>query len=307
MAQIPIKMCGSSNSGKKQPPNYRLIYHLGNEFANPTEEELKYAIATGGWTDISGSGYTLQTSLEDNASLVYYKTLNNVIRLDTSNPQFYGIFLNRTFGLSQAPSNYNVLNIQVDGGLTQVMQDDSYRIFPTYILEEGGSYSSTWSRSGFIYRQLFDGIHYTGYCPAIIGIGSRLNGNLNTYGKIYPYATNIRLELGFMSSSTWTPTRVYFSLRSCGFYNRDKISYLTQKGYGNTESDIVANINTASSITGKKLFEDEDAVKYLINYCTGSLMITGLANSTFVTAMQNSPYYTLIQADEDWARFIALL
>lgn len=52
MAQIPIKIYGSGS--RKGPANYKLIYYLGNEFANPTEEEQRYAIATGGW--VGGRG-----------------------------------------------------------------------------------------------------------------------------------------------------------------------------------------------------------------------------------------------------------
>ncbi|MFQ6724349.1 MAG: hypothetical protein ACLRFE_03350, partial [Clostridia bacterium] len=55
------------------------------------------------------------------------------------------------------------------------------------------------------------------------------------------------------------------------------------------------------------LLSIEEAVKFMIYNCTGSFMASAIQSSTFLTALNNSSYKTIIQANEHWAKFLALI
>lgn len=51
--------------------NYALIYHLGNEFANPSADELKYSIPTNGWSAV-------QSGSQSGSPLYLWQTNNSI-------------------------------------------------------------------------------------------------------------------------------------------------------------------------------------------------------------------------------------
>ena len=42
----------------------------------------------------------------------------------------------------------------------------------------------------------------------------------------------------------------------------------------------------------------------MVKQCTGDFMAKAISNSTFMTAYQSSPYKSLIDNNEHWAKFI---
>lgn len=63
--------------------------------------------------------------------------------------------------------------------------------------------------------------------------------------------------------------------------------------------DILTNSGT--------LLNNENAVKFMIYNCTGDFMVSAIQSSTFLTALNNSPYKTLIQANEHWNKFLNMV
>lgn len=78
---------------------------------------------------------------------------------------------------------------------------------------------------------------------------------------------------------------------------QDNISGLST--YGSTISQIISN--------AQSLLADQDAVKYMIYNCTGDFMWTALADSTFVSNLRASAYYSDIRANSEWGKALALL
>ena len=69
---------------------------------------------------------------------------------------------------------------------------------------------------------------------------------------------------------------------------------------------------TASSIddiltNSTTLLSNEEAVNFMIKNCTGDFMVSAVANSTFLTALNNSQYKTIIWANEHWAKFLNMV
>lgn len=69
---------------------------------------------------------------------------------------------------------------------------------------------------------------------------------------------------------------------------------------------------TASSIddvlsASETLLSNKSAVNYMIYNCTGDFMVSAIQSSTFLTALNSSPYKELVYANEHWAKFLAMV
>lgn len=69
---------------------------------------------------------------------------------------------------------------------------------------------------------------------------------------------------------------------------------------------------TASSIddiltSSIKLLSNKKAVEFMIYNCTGDFMASAVLSQTFLTALNNSPYKTLIWSNEHWAKFLNMV
>lgn len=85
------------------------------------------------------------------------------------------------------------------------------------------------------------------------------------------------------------------------FTKADDWATLAQKA-GITASsigDILTNSTT--------LLSNAEAVEFMIYNCTGDFMVSAVANSTFLTALNNSSYKTVIQANEHWNKFLNMV
>jgi hypothetical protein len=65
----------------------------------------------------------------------------------------------------------------------------------------------------------------------------------------------------------------------------------------------ISNLLTKSST----ILNNKDAVEFMIYQCTGDFMASALQNSTFLTALESSPYKEAVYANEHWAKFLAMV
>lgn len=70
-------------------------------------------------------------------------------------------------------------------------------------------------------------------------------------------------------------------------------------------SDIETLLADTDSITA--ILSKKRCVDTMINHCTGEFMSRAVRNSTFITALNSSPYKTVVQANEHWAKFLAMV
>ena len=84
-------------------------------------------------------------------------------------------------------------------------------------------------------------------------------------------------------------------------YKADDYAKLASKA-GITATSI-DDILTDSST----LLSNEDAVNFMIAQCTGDFMVSAIQNTTFLTALNNSPYKSVVQSNEHWAKFLAMV
>lgn len=275
MAQIPIKMYGGGS--RKGPANYKLIYYLGNEFANPTEEEQRYAIATGGW---NGSNWTPRNNIVGRGG---FETVNT-IKIENT---YKGFVVLTPYGYSSLPVTTVQGSISFgDTKNTATSPSPDYAVVNNYCSATGMANNTK--------VVLMGGLLQTKTVVAILGALLR-NGQASQGAIITDKDTN-RLRCSGTSSSV-SGSNFYFYC--AGFVGVDDISKLS--AYGNDIATILSNSAT--------LFQDERAITYIANKCTGDFMISALSNSTFLTQLNNSsnPNTEIIKADEDWARMIALL
>ena len=74
---------------------------------------------------------------------------------------------------------------------------------------------------------------------------------------------------------------------------------------GVSVSTMDALLTNSSALTS--ILNNKDAVNFMIAQCTGEFMLTAIQSSTFITALNSSPYKAAVQANEHWARFLALV
>ena len=67
-------------------------------------------------------------------------------------------------------------------------------------------------------------------------------------------------------------------------------------------SDLIVDVEKIS-----KILENENAVKFMVLRCTGDFMAYAVQSSTFLTALESSPYKELVYANEHWAKFLAMV
>jgi len=159
--------------------------------------------------------------------------------------------------------------------------------------------------------QTHEGISFTNYGNLSICIGKMESSELGrTAGASFmDYAASPNISgLITLDISSYTGTYYphiyewlyssngYVLMQSMALAKPDDISRLS--AYGATISAILANSAT--------LLASESGVNAMLK-CTGDFMWSALTNSTFLTAYKSSTYKSVIDADERWAKAIALL
>ena len=111
-----------------------------------------------------------------------------------------------------------------------------------------------------------------------------------------PISSNSTDTIVLLLAATDTSSNENLYMYCAALAKADDISGLAE--YGSTISAIISNAST--------LLADQSAVNYMIYNCTGDFMWTALSTSSFLTALDNSPYKTQIQANAKWAKALAL-
>ena len=70
-------------------------------------------------------------------------------------------------------------------------------------------------------------------------------------------------------------------------------------------SQISNIVDNATNVD--KLLKNEEAVKYMLHECTGDFMLKAIGSPTFMNAYKNSPYKTMIDENEHWAKFLTIV
>lgn len=249
--------------------NYALIYYLGNEFAEPTEEEKKYAIKTGGWA--------LQYLNQNSARNAYATTLVNI-----DSTGFSG-FAQYVKNPGNSDSNYKICSgyrINTNPGSGGNIVVNKY-INQSFAASNGIMYKNDniSSIENNIFVTSFSGVYI-------------VNPPKHTEQK-----SSNHFILGLASNATLSNPDRITNIYMMTFYKQDNISGLS--AYGSTISEI---LNNASS-----LFDDTVALNWMVLNCTGDFMISALSNANFVNAMNTSANKSILVANEHWNRFIALL
>ncbi len=266
-----------------QVVNYALIYYMGNEFAEPTEEEKKYAIKTGGW-EMSVKRYTSASSYN------YFRAFANTkVNIDTNDYQYSIIY-----GKYQTTFVVSYRNISYGQGINSQTEDNKEasiinNLFMTRSMHFASSNGTLTSMQAFDLNSISTKQNNL-ICIDLYSTSSS-SGDRSESNKQSNY-----LHLSnpvFNNQSSVSRAQIYM----VGFVKTDDISGLSN--YGSTISEILSN--------GSSLFDDTIALNWMVLNCTGDFMISALSNSNFINAMNVSPNKTILTANEHWARFIALL
>lgn len=67
-------------------------------------------------------------------------------------------------------------------------------------------------------------------------------------------------------------------------------------------SNLVSNSSALEAI-----LNNEEAVCFMTTQCTGDFMVLAVANATFLTFLNESPYKTKVYANEHWNKFLSLI
>ena len=242
--------------------NYALIYYLGNEFSNPTDEEKKYAIKTGGWQS-DGYKYIYNPYIfrcwATTAINIDAREFNYCFVKSTRN-RYFNMAIGTGKNKTNTADTLNTPYIQKEAGLSTIFALSSLTSFGNNQISWGMGYYTT--------------------------NGGAFNDATYSFDK----ETN---HLSLKITNDNDSVKLYVA----GFVKTDNISGLST--YGSTISAILSNATT--------LFEDESALNYMVQNCTGNFMISALQNSNFVNAMNASDNKSILLANEHWARFLALL
>lgn len=257
-----------------QKINYRLLYHMGDEFENvagtPAE---KYALSTGGWTT--------NNFIDGNNAFCGAKT-----NLNINTDGFNKIFC---FGQKIMPSG-----VGIGAGTTSVF-GTGYNIGSGRILNNQTLVNSQQS-SNVYFKFGLDAINNFNLPIMCASGGQGSGGGIDSPTTTFTKNAN-NLNCYCKYGVEYTRHATNFTLYSIGFVKTDDLSGLSTYG-----SDIATILSNATN-----LFTDVSALNWMVLNCTGDFMISALSNTNFINAMNSSPNKTILLANEHWARFIALL
>ena len=104
---------------------------------------------------------------------------------------------------------------------------------------------------------------------------------------------------------TRSRNRAEFYLYNWALFKADDWQNLCEKAGVTAPSTIAELIADSASIAA--ILGSEDAVKFMIAQCTGDFMASAIQSDVFLTALNASPYKTLVQGNEHWAKFLAMV
>ena len=77
----------------------------------------------------------------------------------------------------------------------------------------------------------------------------------------------------------------------------------SKAGVSGTSLDTL--LTDSSALTS--ILNNRDAVSFMVARCTGIFMVRAINSSTFLTALNSSPYKAKVQENEHWAKFLTML
>lgn len=267
----------------KQKVNYTMLYDYGDEC-----EEL-----TGGWQNKilikDGNSGTVSKTFTKNDDNLYRK-------ISTSTTQYvsqdHGVVGNNKIDIT----GYSMLSAVMSG----------YGSVSSY---NGGDYAEMALGTAVI---LWNGTaHFRGDHEAvgiefnsIKHLGAKKTGSYTINKGLYSFDIsqfNGEWYAGVGQGISWAKANKYIYLYACILLKQDFWQPLAS--LAGISASSIADILTNSST----LLNNENAVKYMISHCTGDFMASAVANQTFLTALNNSPYKTIIQGNEHWNKFLSMV
>lgn len=265
----------------EQKINYMMLYD--NSYNDATENQCMDV--TGGWTSganqgqLSGGFFTLDDtgmSFGDNSTSLYgSKYVSTVNKIPVSN---YKKIWGKLTVTPTIPSTYSTL-LNYD-----VPNDESFT--PGSSLYQNSTYQ--------VARIMLKRYYSTGIYTDI------LTHSLQ----------NARDEDYIMLDSESSATSRYMQTVKClklALLKIDDTETLCIEAGLDPESYAGDDELCADNTAITTILSNKSAVTYMITNCTGSFMCEFIANDNCLTALNNSPYKTLIQANEHWNKFLNMV
>lgn len=115
---------------------------------------------------------------------------------------------------------------------------------------------------------------------------------------------NKHIAISAYCSQNGMATVGYVTFKYGVFVKADDWQTLCEKA-GISATSIATLVADTTKLT--TILASKDAVRFMIAQCTGNFMINAVESETFITALNDSPYKTLIQANAHWSRFLAMV
>lgn len=201
-------------------------------------------------------------------------------------------------GYSTRAGTKNASNITLTGSASNMT------ILGTTNLFDVTDYTKVFARANSIkYASNQGGLLYT-----------HISKNISDTGGMYIDVPN-KLSIVSLDLTSLTEKNRYFAmcvmgLRTCVFYNvflvkADDYNTLADKAGITAPSNLAALIADTDSI--RSILNSKAAVNFMIKQCTGDFMASFVQSAACLTALDASPYKATIQANEHWAKFLAMV
>ena len=211
--------------------------------------------------------------------------------------------------------------IDVTGGWEAIDHHDSYTPTVTITKNTDNIYT-TQSGSGLSGPTTKNNINTMEYKS--LGTVLKCTINSATWARCYLVNAEDAYNTYIISNGTITTPKFYCreigELTNYDTYQGIIIDYtgnITMYAFFLLKSDniqgLIERANIAATtideilVNSEIILNNENAVNYMIKQCTGDFMAMAIQNSAFLTALNNSPYASLIYANEHWAKFLNMV
>lgn len=126
--------------------------------------------------------------------------------------------------------------------------------------------------------------------------------NYSHFVGLYNFSVNESYYPAIMVTDN--QNNAYGSIYNMFILKQDEWHTLCAKAGLNSDDYTDEATLCADSTAITAILSSKSAVQYMIYNCTGSFMGEFIANDNCLTALNNSPYKTIIQANEHWNKFI---
>lgn len=151
--------------------------------------------------------------------------------------------------------------------------------------------------SSTCYFYTYAGVDYTKYTASSETVGKVLFdiGSL-TDANLYPTVGKISGNMNAVRSMT---VDNWYLFKPDDWPKLCNVAGITAPA---TLAELISNEASISSI-----LNSEKAVNFMVLTCTGDFMAYATNSTVFMAALESSPYKTLVQGNEHWAKFLAMV